>query len=73
MKEPSTRKAFWIRLATEALTTPAAIPSPRVPSCFRTIVLTPTKIAKRLAWSEHAIVRTTELLQDWWTNVQAAG
>lgn len=45
MKEPSTWKAFWIRLATEALTTQAAIQSPRVPSCFRTIALTSTKIA----------------------------
>ncbi len=45
MKEPSRWKASWIRLPTAALTTTAAIPSPTVPSCFRTIALTSTKIA----------------------------
>lgn len=54
MKEPSTWRAFWIRLPTEALTIPAAIPSPRVPNCFRTIVLTSTKIANH--WGSRSVV-----------------
>jgi hypothetical protein len=64
MKKPSTWKAFWIRLATVALTTPAAVPSVRVTSCFRTIVLTPTKIANPWARSEQANLKTTDPVQE---------